>query len=66
MIILKKVEEKIKDEKFMKAFVKLTNYNIRGWDAFDKVYSKYRKILSDDEIMNLLDYCEEKDLFEFN
>jgi hypothetical protein len=58
-----KLEELINDKTFMDEFVSFANDVFHFYGGYDDVYEQYDQF-SEEEILVLLDYCEENELLE--
>ena len=58
-----KVEELINDKTFMDEFVSFANDVFSHYGGYDDVYEQYDQF-SEEEVLALLDYCEENELLE--
>jgi predicted phosphoribosyltransferase len=58
-----KVEELINDKTFMDEFVSFANDVFSHYGGYDDVYEQYDQF-SEEEVLTLLDYCEENELLE--
>ena len=59
------VEHLIMNEEFMNKFITLANSSFEHYGSYEDVYSMYGDEMNDDEILTLLDYCEDNDLLEY-
>jgi SOS response regulatory protein OraA/RecX len=60
----KTMKKYIDDKEFMETFVKLANKSWENYGSYEDVYMEYEDRMSDDEILELLDYCDENELLE--
>ena len=58
------IEHLTSDQKFMNEFSLLANESYTNYGSYEDVYMTYEDQISDDEILALLDYCEDNDLLD--
>ncbi len=56
--------KEIVDKEFLFAFVLLANESYKMGGSYEDVYDTYESYFSDEEILAMLDYCEENNLLE--
>lgn len=54
----------ISNKEFMDKFIALANHSYQSYGTYEDVYYGYEDELSDDVILELLDYCEDNNLLE--
>jgi hypothetical protein len=59
------IEKLITNEEFMSKFITATNKSWEQTGTYEDVYYGYEDEMSDDDILELLNYCEENDLLEY-
>ena len=59
-----KVKDLIENKVFINEFVLFANQAFTFSGGYNDVYEQYEDQLSDEEILELLDYCEENNLLE--
>jgi hypothetical protein len=60
-----KIENLITNKEFMDEFIKVTNKSWEQTGTFTDVYYGYENEISDDDILELLNYLDENDLIEY-
>jgi len=58
-----KIEQIIENKTFINEFISFANDVFSHYGSYDDVYEQYDQF-SEEEILALLDYCEENDLLE--
>jgi len=59
------MEHLISNKEFMNNFIATANKSLKQTESYTDVYYKYENQISDDDILALLDYCEDNDLLDY-
>lgn len=59
------IEHFTTNETFMNEFITLANESYENYGSYEDVYYGYEGKMTDDEIYELLNYCEDNKLLEY-